>query len=289
MLKSLKQVQTAFSLLNPEAVRALAGRRVTVGLVAATSGGYAEMEDFLIPAAVPHATRLELMETVYRAGDPGPSGPVDVVLYEDGLECPGGAFNFRRDDPQSTVADILHRQHGLALPLARQFPAFRRPVVEKIVHSVASENALFAVATALPNVVPTLFELPWVVGEFASDTAFLTINQLRMAFMIAAACGKEIGFANQKAEIVSIAAGAFGWRALARELVSKIPFGGGVIPKGAIAYAGTFVVGKGLEHYHRARAPLTKEQREEVYEQAYERGKAVAESLTQPGQPPDVR
>ena len=41
---------------------------------------------------------------------------------------------------------------------------------------------------------------------------------------------------------------AFGWRALARELVGHIPLGGGLIPKGAIAYAGTYVVGKGLEY-----------------------------------------
>ena len=142
------------------------------------------------------------------------------------------------------------------------------------------ENALFTVATALPNVVPTLFELPWIVGEFASDTAFLTINQVRMAFLIAAACGGEIGFAHQKAEIVAIVGGAFGWRALARELAGKIPMGGGLIPKGAIAYAATFVVGKGLEHYHHARTPLTRAQRKEVYEQAYERGKAVAESIS---------
>ena len=116
---------------------------------------------------------------------------------------------------------------------------------------VAKENALFAVATALPNVVPNLIELPWVVGEFASDTAFLTANQVRMAFQIAAACGKDVGLGKQKGAVLSIAAGAFGWRALARELVGKIPLGGGLIPKGAIAYAGTYLAGKGLEYLAR--------------------------------------
>ena len=285
MLKSVKQVRTAVSLLNPESVRALAERRVMVGLVATTSSGYAEMEDFLIPAGVSHEIRMARMETLFRAGDAATPDQVDLVLYEDGLACPHGAFCFHRHDPQATVAEILRAQDGLALPLARQYPAFRRTVVDKIVQSVASENALFALATALPNIVPSLFELPWVVGEFASDTAFLTVNQIRMAFMIAAACGKEIGFAHQKAEVLSIAAGAFGWRALARELVSKIPLGGGLIPKGAIAYAGTFVVGKGLEHYHQARAPLTKAERQEVYDHAYERGKVVVESLARNGRP----
>jgi hypothetical protein len=174
----------------------------------------------------------------------------------------------------------VHTHDDLALPLARRFPAFRKTVVDRIVLAVCRENALFAVATALPNIVPNLFELPWVLGEFASDTAFLTVNQIRMAFLIAAASGAEVSFSRQKLEIASIAAGAFGWRAIARELAGKIPLGAGLIPKGAIAFAGTFVVGKGLERYHRAAVPYTPEEREEAYQQAYEHGKAVAESLS---------
>jgi uncharacterized protein (DUF697 family) len=280
MLKSVKQVRAAFSLLNPADIRERAQRRVDIGLVARTSSGYAEMEDFLIPAAVPPEVRLQLMETLHRAGDVGQSDQVDLVLYEPGLPVPHGAFSFDRDDPQRTAAEIAHAQDDLAPALARQYPSFRPAVVNRIVKAVSWENTLFAVATALPNVVPNLFELPWAVGEFASDTVFLTANQIRMAFLIAAACGKDVGFAQQKVELASIAAGAFGWRAIARELAGKIPMGGGLIPKGAIAYAGTFVVGKGLEHYHHAREPLTRAQRDEMYQQAYEQGKAVAESIS---------
>jgi hypothetical protein len=99
-----------------------------------------------------------------------------------------------------------------------------------------------------------------------------------MAFLIAAACGRDAGFSNQKGAILSIAAGAFGWRALARELVGKIPLGGGLIPKGAIAYAGTFVVGKGLEHYYRGNPSSTRAQRRLVYREALQRGRTVVES-----------
>ena len=278
MLKSMKQARAAFSLLNPLDIRARAERRVEIGLVASTNSGYAEMEDFLIPPGVPHETRLALMETLHRAGDPGTAGAVDLALYEAGLPAPQGAFVFDRGDPQRTVAEILYAHDDLSGALARQYASFRPAVVNHIVKAVCWENTLFAVATALPNVVPNFFELPWAVGEFASDTVFLTANQIRMAFMIAAACGKEVGFAQQKIELASIAAGAFGWRAIARELAGKIPLGGGLIPKGAIAYAGTFVVGKGLERYHHARAPLTKAERDELYREAYEQGKAVAES-----------
>ena len=111
-----------------------------------------------------------------------------------------------------------------------------------MVKKIAKENALFSLATALPDIVPFI-SLPWAIGEFASDTAFLTANQIRMAFLLAAANDRDIGYHEQRGEIASIILGAFGWRALARELVGKIPWGGGLVPKAAIAYAGTRVAG----------------------------------------------
>jgi len=164
----------------------------------------------------------------------------------------------------------------VSLALARRHPVFRRAVVDRAIQAVACENALFAIATALPDVVPNLIELPWALGEWASDTAFLTTNQLRMAFFISAASGKPVGFAQQKLELLSIGAGAFGWRALARELAGKIPFGGGLIPKGAIAYAGTYLVGKGLQRLHAGGGALERRERKELYQQGIEQGKAVA-------------
>jgi len=122
-------------------------------------------------------------------------------------------------------------------------------------------------------------ELPWALGEFASDTVFLTANQVRLAFLISAACDREMGMAAQKAEIASIVGGAFGWRALARELVGKIPLGGGLIPKGAIAYGGTVLVGKGLAYFHQTRTHYTPQEKETVYRDAYAQGQAISETL----------
>jgi len=73
--------------------------------------------------------------------------------------------------------------------------------------------------------------------------------------------------------------GAFGWRALARELVGKIPMGGGLIPKAAIAYAGTRVAGLSIERYYRIGATYTREERRLAYEDALERGKKLASSV----------
>jgi uncharacterized protein (DUF697 family) len=278
MLKTLKHVRAAMSLLNPDEILARARQPLHIGLVASSGAGYAEMEEFLLPASLPLEDRTYLLDKVHRVGDPGVPESVDLIFFEQGVPSSKGTYTFHRENPAATIAEILRGNEDIALALARQFPAFRGMVVERTIHAVARENALFAVATALPDVVPSLVELPWALGEFASDTVFLTGNQIRMAFLIAAACGKEVGFGEQRGAMLSIAASAFGWRALARELVGKIPLGGGLIPKGAIAYAGTYAVGKGLEYYYRGNAAFTREQRRAVYREALERGREVAQS-----------
>jgi hypothetical protein len=280
MMKALKQIRAASSRLNPEELRREAMRPVAVGLVATGDRGYSELENFLVPPEMPRLIRAEILENVHRAGDRNAAAQVDLVLYEAGLPSPHGAFRHWPENPKQTVEEVLGEHEELSLPLARRFPAFRKTVVDRMVQAVARENALFAVTTALPNIVPSLLELPWAMGEFASDTIFLTVNQIRMAFMIAAACGVEVGFGRQKLEIGTIAASAFGWRAIARELAGKIPLGAGLIPKGAIAYAGTYLIGKGLERLYHAGEPYTAEEREEVYRQGCQRGTAIAESLS---------
>ena len=238
-----------------------------------------EMEHFLIPRSLSPEAVAASRRLVHRAGDPNPPAEVDFVLYEEGLIAPRGTYVYHPDDPHRTIDAIVGGNDDIALPLARHYPAFRSVVVERTIHSVSRENALFAIATALPDVVPSLVELPWAFGEWASDTAFLTANQFRMAFQISAAYGHDVGFLDQKGQILMIAGGAFGWRAIARELVSKIPLGGGLIPKGAIAYAGTYVVGKALERWHQSQVRLPKAERGRVYEMALDRGRSVAREL----------
>jgi hypothetical protein len=275
MFQYLKQAKSALSLLSPNEVRRRAEHPLVIGLVAGGSPAYADIEDFLAPPEVSHEKRLQLMQTVYRACDQGIPDKYDLVLYEQGLPCPSTAFTFFRDDPERSVKEILDAREDLGLALARNFYPFRKPVVDRLITSIARENAVFAVASALPNVIPSFFEMPWAVGEFASDTAFITMNQVRMAFMVAAASDKTVGYNEQLVELMSIAAGAFGWRALARELVGFIPLGGGLIPKGAIAFAATYVLGKGLEHFHGVGYGYTRAQRRDAYQLAYERGKDV--------------
>lgn len=279
MLTTLRQAQAAFSHLNPDTVRKTANRPLNVGLIASNNAGYAAMEELLVPPGAPPAQRHRGLSYIYRGGDPEAPSHVDLVLYEQDIPTPNGVYVLYRDEPALTLKDVLAEHPEFELPLARQFPGLRHHVVEGIVSRVAKENALFAITTALPDIIPSVIELPWALGEWASDTAFLTANEVRMAFMIAGACGGEIGFFNQKVQIASIGAGAFGLRALARELAGKIPLGGGLIAKGAVAFAGTYVIGKGLALAEHGNLTYTREERRDIYNQAYKRGKEIAKGL----------
>jgi uncharacterized protein (DUF697 family) len=283
-LQIAKQLRGAIANLNPGHVRELAERPLDILLVATSSAAYARMEDFFAPAGISRAKRIDIFQMLHRASDPAEVPGYDLEIYEEGIDRPQEAFTFYPQQPEFLVDDILYRREELGLPLARHFPPFRPPVVNRIINSISQENAVFSVVTALPDIVPSLLELPWALGEFASDTAFLTANQLRMAFLLAAASDRPVGYHQQKGEVASIVGGAFGWRALARNLVGKIPLGGGIIPKAAIAFAVTYVMGRSLERLYRVGYGLTRAERRLTYSDALQTGKAlVAGLLHKPG------
>lgn len=280
-VKVLRELRQAISHLNPQEVRAAAERPITIRLVASSEEGYRAIEGFLCRHPVSAKRRAEQSLALVRNGRPGAPARFDLEIYEAGLERPEGAFAFLPDQPERLIEEILARREELGLPLARLFLAFRQPVAARVIATIAKENAVIAVATALPNIAPGLLWMPWAITELTSDTALLTVNQIRMLFLLGAASDREIGYRHQRAEIASIIAGAFGWRALARELAGKIPFGAGLIPKAAIAYAGTFVVGSSIERLYRLGYGYTRQERREAFQEAYERGKAIAARLAE--------
>jgi hypothetical protein len=270
-LNLIKDIKNAYSNLKPGNVRELAEKPVSIGILASSG----EKVDFIKSFLSPTESRVEPVS------QSAPAESFQLVLAEPNYPKPSGAFEFSFTHPDRTVSAILDDHQELEVALARNYPSFREEVVDRIVKRTSQENALFSVVTALPNVIPTFLEFPWAVGEFASDTAFLTMNQVRMAFLIAAANDHEIGYDQQKVELGTIILGAFGWRSLARNLVGKIPLGGGLIPKAAIAYAGTYVVGKGLDKLHRTGNGFDKRERRALYESAIEKGKHWAGQIVE--------
>ncbi|HYL39372.1 MAG TPA: hypothetical protein VEV17_25865 [Bryobacteraceae bacterium] len=279
-----QSIKEAIASLNPEEIERHAERPLRLFLYAHSDPDYQRMEDFLAPPELSDAKRAELRHRIHRASEGfSPVGSYDLEIYiddspRDQLTPTQDVFGFQPGAPARLIDDLLKRRPDLAIPLAIHLLPFRAEVSRRIVKKVARENALFALATAVPDIIPFV-SLPWAVGEFASDTAVLTANQIRMAFLLAAASDREFGYREQKGEIASIILGAFGWRAMARELAGKIPLGGGLIPKAAIAYAGTRVVGLSLERFYRLGYGFTRDERRSAYENALERGREVASSL----------
>jgi len=273
----LLQIRNALSNLNPSEVREEANRPVSIEIVASTPKIQEEMTNYFAPPQQMSRERyLEACGRIRKGGEP--SDGIVLRIVEEGVPHHPGSFTYLRAKPEKVVCDILERHPDLKLALARVFVPFRKPVSDAIIFNVAKENTLFSVATSVPTLMPIL-ALPWAVGEFASDTAFLTMNQIRMAFMLAAANDRTVGYREQKSEIASLFAGAFGWRAIARELIGVIPMGAGIIPKAGIAFAGTFVMGLSLERLYRIGYGMTPAERKQAYKDALERGKAVAANL----------
>ena len=279
----LNDIRKIYAGLNAGDVRDSASRELRIGLLATSEDVFREMEDFLVSAHPDPETRARALQMTARLA--GPEKDFDVLLCEPGIGLPRNGYLF---DPVGSDAGggdielidaIVAENQPIELALANAFPVFRRAVAHRIISRVSRENAMLALVTALPNVLPSFIELPWAVGEFATDTAFLTMNQIRMALMLAAAHGRPVGYREQKVQIAGIVAGAFGWRAIARELVGKIPLGGGLIPKAAVAFAGTYVVGLSLDKLNRTGLRLSRQERRDAYLDALVKGNEAVREL----------
>jgi hypothetical protein len=274
-LEGLVNIRKAISTLNSKHVRELSERSLRVALVADNQESYQRMENFFLRDLRPARRRESAVQLERSTGLVAPQS-YDLAVYDEMVAAPPKALVFHPDETGRFIEKTLSRYPDLGIPLAKSFLPFRRPYVHQVVAKTARENTLFSLATALPDVIPSVIELPWAIAEFASDTAFLTMNQVRMAFIIAAASDREPGYTHQKSEIATVIGSAFGWRALARQVVGKIPFGGGLIGKAAVAYAGTKVLGLSLDRLYEIGFTYSREERDHLYADAYRQGKRVA-------------
>ena len=275
-IQGLVNIKQAISTLNSKHVRDLADQHVMVGLHASTPEAYSRMENFLLDG-LSTARRQDSARLIVRSpGSVLGQSDADLNIYDESVGSAAKSLIYYPDRPRLVVEKILSAHPNLGMPLARSFKPFRQPFVEKVINNTARENTMFSLATALPDVIPSFIELPWAVAEFASDTAFLTMNQIRMAFQLAGASDREVGYMEQKSEIAAVIGSAFGWRAIARQVVGKVPFGGGLIGKAAIAYAGTKVLGLSLDKYYSIGYTYARDERDSLYADAYSQGKKIA-------------
>src|ERR1035438_6672589 len=171
-LNLFQTVKDAISHLNPHDIREEADRPLRVGLFANSERAYQQMEAYFAPASLSVNRREQVAQVIQRAAyAPGEAGPAyDIEIFSEELRPSKNGFTFYLNNPEHTVKDILKAHSSLGVGLARHLEPFQKPVADHIIRLVSKENALFSLATAIPDVVPFL-SLPWAMGEFASDTA----------------------------------------------------------------------------------------------------------------------
>jgi uncharacterized protein (DUF697 family) len=179
---------------------------------------------------------------------------------------------------ETTLDRILEDRPEMALALARNFPVFRRRVATNIINVTATANAQFALVTGITAAFPLLSLLLPVNG--LSDMLMLTKNQVMMTLRLAAAYGLEINFKTRLKELAPIMINAFGWRAVARELVGAVPVVG-FVAKAGIAYAGTVTVGKSAMIYYETGEKISKDQLMRWYNDALAASKEKIKALTE--------
>ena len=287
----LSSIWKAFHQLNPKNVKTERARRVRVALVG-PEDAVRDAAEFLVGKDA---------EAYDKAGDvlvllPTPlDDPAslilahcDIILRTGGYDSPlpgiptERIFAFSTEDERpAAIRDIL-RSPSLShaqLPLAGALPAFRSEAAVESIQMVSIENAIFVVSTSLGNIIPNPLQPLAAVAASMGDLIVLTANQLRLLFRLAAIYNRDLGFKQQAPEITSIVGAAFGWRSIARELVGQIPLGGGVVPKAAIAFAGTWAIGDGIAYYYATGRKLTKHEIKERFDDAFQKGKTTAEAL----------
>jgi uncharacterized protein (DUF697 family) len=163
------------------------------------------------------------------------------------------------------------------LGFAHQLPAFRAPLYELVIEETARANASFAFTSGLAETVPIL-TLPLNLG----DMVVLTKNQLLMGYRLVLASGRDGEPKRLIGELLGVLGGGLVFRQLARQLVGLIPVVG-ILPKVAVAYGGTWAIGRAVVLWVTEGRTATSETLRTFSREGLERGRAVARDISTRG------
>jgi uncharacterized protein (DUF697 family) len=171
------------------------------------------------------------------------------------------------------VPAILELLPQRQVALGRQFPLFRVAIARQLINETCFSNAAYSFSTGLAEIVPVL-DLPLNL----TDVVVLTKNQAFLAYKLGLLVGFSTRWQDYLTEFGSVVGGGFVWRQIARSLIGLVP-GWGIVPKVAIAYSGTYVVGQAVLGWYLSGKHLSSEQLRELSRQAFSRGKDYARSM----------
>jgi uncharacterized protein (DUF697 family) len=181
------------------------------------------------------------------------------------------------DDALEAVATALA---GLAtedqqVALAAQLPPLRAVLSARLIDRTARANASFALTTGLAETIPVL-TAPLNLG----DMVVLTKNQLMMCYRLALMAGRDDEPRAMMGEIIGVLGSGVLFRQVARQLVGLIPIAG-LLPKVAIAYAGTYAIGRAMVAWVTEGRQITVDTVSSYTREGLVRGRALAEHLVE--------
>ncbi len=168
------------------------------------------------------------------------------------------------------VLELLPQQH---LALARQFPLFRLTVARQLITDTCFSNAAYSFSTGLAEIIPVL-DIPLNV----TDMIVLTKSQAFLAYKLGLLVGFSTRWQDYVTEFGSVIGGGFLWRQIARQMIGLIP-AWGLIPKVAVSYSGTYVVGNAILGWYLTGRHLSPKQMRALSMQAFSKGKEYAQML----------
>lgn len=169
-----------------------------------------------------------------------------------------------------TVLELLPQQQ---IALGRQFPLFRLTIARQLINETCLSNAAYSFSTGLAEIVPVL-DLPLNM----TDMVVLTKTQAFLAYKLGLLLGFSTRWQDYVKELGSVIGTGFLWRQLARGLIGLIP-AWGIVPKVAVAYSGTYVVGNAVLGWYLTGRKLSPKQMRALYSQSLTRGKEYARKL----------
>jgi hypothetical protein len=142
---------------------------------------------------------------------------------------------------------IVDRLENRALALARRAPIFRNTVAGFLISKTARSNAELVLLTNLTAGVPFVSAF----FDSGADFVVLTRNQFELSHRLAGVYGqKRDSRVEVYLEIAPIIAAAFAWKAVSSRATKKVPPILNMLPKAAIAYAATILVGRAAQLYY---------------------------------------
>lgn len=202
----------------------VAGESLSLGRIAAESRRLGcptavavEVGETYFAASAQDAAELLGLTTADAEAEVGEGIPEDTIVEVD----------FELERPLDELGRwIAVNAPAKRVSLAASFPFLRQPLAMELTRTVALKNAGVGIVFIVSG----------------ADMPVITLNQAILVLQIAALYGQPLD-AGRIVEVAAVVAGAFGFRALARELSSAVPaLGWGI--KGTVAYTGTMTMGK---------------------------------------------